>query len=288
MATKYHARSISLPSRSHPSTVKVEEELRKMKKWESSSSSYSSSVCGALLGLQELYDSIDELLKMGSTQQVLARSENRQLVDELLDGSMKLLDICSLAKEMTLETQVHVGALFSAVRRRKGDSAVQTAVAAYTCFRKKMKKEAKKLITSMRKMDEKLNSLTPLVNLDHHLSSVIGALRQACSTNSSIFESVFLYLTPLMKPEARGWSLVSKWVHKGAIACELNSGMNEFENVDAALRSVEEVVEIEKLQIAQRRLEGLEMAAQDIESGLDGVFRRLIRTRASLLNIISQ
>lgn len=288
MATKYHARSISLPSRSHPSTVKVEEELRKMKTWESSeSSSSSSSVCGALLGLQDLYDSIDELLKMGSTQQVLSCPQHKQLVDELLDGSMKLLDVCSLAKDVTLETQQHVGALHSAVRRRKGDSAIKSTVAAYTCYRKKMKKEAKKLITSMKKMNEKFN-LSSMESPDHHLSSVIGALRQACSTNCSIFESVLLYLTPLTKPKARGWSVVSKWVHKGAIACESNSGLNEFENVDVALSSVVEEMEVEKLKIAQRRLESLETAAQEIESGLDGVFRRLIKTRASLLNIISQ
>lgn len=131
MASKYHARSISLPSRSHPSTLKVEEELRKIKTWESSSSS--SSVCGALLGLHDLYDSIDELLKMGSTQQVLSCPQHKELVDELLDGSMKLLDVCSLAKDMTLETQQHVGALHSAVRRRKGDSNIKTTIAAYTC-----------------------------------------------------------------------------------------------------------------------------------------------------------
>ena len=139
----------------------------------------------------------------------------------------------------------------------------------------------------MKKMNEKFNT-TPMENPDHHLSSVIGALRQACSTNSLIFESVLVYLTPSTKSKARGWSLVSKWVHEGAIACESNSGLNEFENVDVALSSIVEEMEVEKSQIAQKRLESLEMAAQEIESGLDGVFRRLIKTRASMLNIISQ
>ncbi|XP_022926409.1 uncharacterized protein LOC111433572 [Cucurbita moschata] len=286
MATKYHARSISLPSKSHPSTVKVEEELRKMKTWESCSFS-SSSVCGALLGLQDLYDSIDELLKMGSTHQILSCPQLKQLVDELLDGSVKLLDVCSLAKDMAFQTQQHVGALYSAVRRRKGDSAIKTTIAAYTCYRKKMKKEAKKLMISMKKMNEKFNS-TQMTNLDNHLSSVIGAMRQAYSINSSILESVLLYLTPLTKPKAHGWSLVSKWVHNGAIACESKSGLNEFESVDLALSSAVEEKEVEKLHMAQRRLESLEMTAREIESGLDGVFRRSIKTRASLLNILSQ
>jgi len=34
MANKYHARSISLPSRSHPSTISLEEGLNKLKTWQ--------------------------------------------------------------------------------------------------------------------------------------------------------------------------------------------------------------------------------------------------------------
>ncbi|XVF62266.1 hypothetical protein PTKIN_Ptkin08bG0203600 [Pterospermum kingtungense] len=69
MASKYHVRSISLPSRSHPSTLRVEDELNRFKTWESSSSSSSTSewICAGLSGLEDLYQCMDELLNMAST-----------------------------------------------------------------------------------------------------------------------------------------------------------------------------------------------------------------------------
>lgn len=297
MAAKYHVRSISLPSRSHPTTLRVEEELSRLQAWETSSSaSTSDSICRALCGLQELYECVDDLLHMASTQQLLSQHQQEKYMDELLDGSLRLLDICGITKDAISQIKEHARALQSALRRRKGDSSIETSIANYTCFRKKMKKDAKKLITSLKQVDSKIGA-SQMVEQDQHLSAVIRVLSEACSKNMSIFQSLLVFLSvPVSKPKSNKWSLVSKFMHKGVIACEgQKEDINEMDGVDAALNTLcksstapIECADVEKIQSAQKRLEALEVTIEGLENGLESVFRRLIKTRASLLNIISQ
>jgi hypothetical protein len=285
MACKYHVRSISLPSRSHPTTQRIEEELNKLKAWEVSSNSTSGSICNGLSGLEDLYKCMDDLLNLASTQQVLSRYENEKCLDELLDGSVRLLDVCSIGRDILLRFREQVQALQSAFRRRKGDSSIESSVATFTCFRKKMKKDAKKLIASLKQMDNKLGA-SSLLDQDQHLSAVIRVIREVNVINCSIFQSLLMFLSTSSKPNQSRWSLVSKLMHKGVIACEeKQENVNEIETVDAALS---EVSDSEKVKIAQKRLEALEMSIDDLGNCLERLSRPLIKSRASLLNIISQ
>ncbi|PON82700.1 hypothetical protein TorRG33x02_214760 [Trema orientale] len=291
MANRYHVRSISFPSRSHPSTVRVEEQLNKLKTWEAASNT-SASVLKGLSGLEELYECVDDLLNMGSTQQVLSKNQHEKCLEDLLDGSLRLLDICGITRDVLLQTKEHVRALQSALRRRKGDSTMETSITGYICFRKKMKKEVKKLTTALKQVDKKFEASLPSVekdhDRDHHLYAVMRVLTQVCAMNSSNFQSLLVFLTaPSSKPKSSRWSLVSKLVHKGTIACEEKQDcVNELDSVDAALSTL--CPDAEKIQTAQKRLEALEISIDGLENALESMFRRLIKTRTSLLNIISQ
>ncbi|KAB1201754.1 hypothetical protein CJ030_MR8G007411 [Morella rubra] len=291
MSGKYHVRSVSLPSRSHPTTQRLEEELNRLKTWGAMSTSTSESIRNGLAGLVDLYRCMDDLLNMPSTQQVLSHHQNEKYVEELLDGSVRLLDICGISRDFLLQIKEHVRALQSAFRRRKGDSScIESSTNDYTCFRKKMKKDARKLITALKKMENKW-ALSPVLDLDHHLSALIRVLREACAMNVSLFQSLLLYLiAPVPKPKPTGWSLVSKLMHRGVVACEeKQEEVNEVVVVDAALRyASNEGFDAEKTEIAHKRLGDLEISIEDLENGLECVFRRLIKTRASVLNIISQ
>ncbi|CAN6541440.1 unnamed protein product [Malus baccata var. baccata] len=293
MAAKYNViRSISLPSRSHPTTIRVEEELSKLQA-SSSCASTSNSICKSICGLEELYECVDDLLQMASTQRLLSQHQQQKCMDDLLDGSVKLLDICGITRDTISIIKEHVRALQSALRRRKGDSSLEGCIANYTCFRKKMKKDAKKLITSLRRVDNKIDA-SQLLEQDHHLTAVIRVLREVCVENMSIFQSLLVFLAvPVSKPKVNKWSLVSKFIHKGVIACEDQNEdiiSHELDGVDAALYSLSKSssADVGKVQSTQKRLEALEIIIEGLENGLDSVFRRLIKTRASLLNIISQ
>ncbi|KAK2656893.1 hypothetical protein Ddye_009945 [Dipteronia dyeriana] len=48
----------------------------------------------------------------------------------------------------------HVQALNSALRRRKGDSSIQDNITSYICFKKKIKKENKRLISTLKQIDD--------------------------------------------------------------------------------------------------------------------------------------
>ncbi|CAJ1942255.1 unnamed protein product [Sphenostylis stenocarpa] len=290
MANKYHVRSISLPSRSHPTTVRVEEELSKLKTWEGTFVSSSESIHTALSLLQDLYLALDGLLNLPSTQQVISLHKGDKCVEEVLDGSMRILDMCGVTRDTMLQIKENVQALHSALRRRKGDSSVETSVAEYKLFAKKMKKNASKFITSLKQMDGKFG-VSPLLDLDHHLASVTRVLREVIVINLTVFQSILLFLTVSSSTsKATKWLLVAKLMHKGVKPCEDNSGnVNELHCVEIALNTLlNEGTHDEKIRVAHERLEVLENAIGSIENGLESVFRRLIKTRASLLNIISQ
>ncbi|KAK9265529.1 hypothetical protein L1049_001774 [Liquidambar formosana] len=291
---RYDVRSISMPTRSHPSTLRVEEELNKLKSWEASSSSKAETICTRLSGLGVLYRCIEDLLKLPLTQQLLAQNQHEKWVNEFLDGLVRYLDICSKARDAVLLMKENVGELQSALRRRKGgELSIESTVNAYICSRKNMKKEITKSLAALKQMDNKIGASPPL-NLDHHLSAVTRVLREASLITISIFQSLLLLLSvPVLNPKPTKWSLVAKLVHKGLLACESRQeDMNEVGSVDFALSSLlmqnsGKFFEAEKIQSAHERLEALNCSIDSLENGLECLFRHLIHTRVSLLNILS-
>ncbi|KAL5099625.1 hypothetical protein RYX36_003962, partial [Vicia faba] len=75
MASKYHVRSNSFPSQSHPSSTRIEQELNKIKTWETASTSTSDSISNGLSMLEDLYISLEVLLNTTSTQKVISHHQ---------------------------------------------------------------------------------------------------------------------------------------------------------------------------------------------------------------------
>ncbi|KAK9012329.1 hypothetical protein V6N11_040386 [Hibiscus sabdariffa] len=225
---------------------------------------------------------------MASTQQVLSVHRHEKCVDELLDGYVRLLDICGIARDCMFQVKEHVCVLQSALRRRrrKGDSSIEGDILRYTSFRKEMKKQAKKLVVELKRIDDKLDA-SPCLDQDNHFSAVIRVLGQVNAMNASIFRSLFSFLSAPVPSKQTRWSLVAKLMHKGVIACEENQDVvNEFESVDAAL--CRHTSDAEKMQIVHKRLVALESSIEGVENRVECLFRHLIKARTSLLNIISQ
>ena len=63
----------------------------------------------------------------------------------------------------------------------------------YFCLRKKMK-DAKKLIASLKQMDNKFGA-SPLLHQDHQLSAVIQVIKKVHVKSCSIFQSLSLFLS---------------------------------------------------------------------------------------------
>ncbi|WJZ86298.1 hypothetical protein VitviT2T_005766 [Vitis vinifera] len=214
MANPCHVRSISLPSRSHPTTLKIQEVLNKLKTLEASSTSTLGAICNGL--------------------------------------SRLLLDICGTVRDVVSKFEENVRDLRSALRRKKRDLCRESSISNYIYSKKKMNKDAKKLLAAMKKMDTTAGA-SPLLDQDQQLSTVIRVLTE------------------------------------GIVSCEeKHDNVKELENMDFALRAVSsERADLETMQIAHKGLEALEFSIEGLDNGLECMFRHLIKTRASLLNIIS-
>lgn len=285
MIIKNHVRSISLPSRSHPSTAAIEESLDKLlitmntKKMTSSESVYS-----GLAGLEDLYECTEEFLKMGSTQSVLSFNDKRkkmkgEFMEEMLDGSLRLMDICNVSRELMVETHEHVLGLQSCVRRRK-----DVDFSGYVGFRKNMRKEEKKLLGSLKNISVGLvmRNHDRDQDCDVHFLAVIHAMRRVVSMTVTVLKSFLEFLSGRQNGNDLRSKLVLALMNKKFHDHD-KVVKHELENVDSAIFG--DSCSHEDL---NKKLEELEVWIGRFEKNLEGLFRGFIRTRASLLNIISQ
>ncbi|KAJ3692854.1 hypothetical protein LUZ60_011949 [Juncus effusus] len=113
----FHARSISLPTKSHSYVLKAEAEFYILRASLSSSSQTAQTILDALQGVCNLYECINDIFFMPSNQNSVSHSQQRRVVDQELEDSVNLLDICSTSRDNLAEIKAHLQDLESAVRR---------------------------------------------------------------------------------------------------------------------------------------------------------------------------
>lgn len=115
-----HARSISLPSSSHPLITNVEEHLRRLNSSGDASSSSHTLACQKLDGLKNLYECVDDVLQLPLSQQVLYHERSGKWEEEVLDGSLLLLDVCGSVRDIYLQKEESIQEVESSLRRKRG------------------------------------------------------------------------------------------------------------------------------------------------------------------------
>ncbi|KAI9109589.1 hypothetical protein K1719_019219 [Acacia pycnantha] len=303
LPTKFKIRSISLPPRSHPTTLRVEEHLNSLKSSLSSSSPPPppsvESLCSALSSLADLYQSLDDLLQLPLTQQALSQHHHlhHKRFDHLLDCPVRFLDILGNTRDSILSMEEGVSHLQSALRRRKlGDSAFLDAhVSAYWNLRKNARKNSTKSIILLKQIDASFETFLP-PDLNAHLSAVVRVLTEASLVTGSVFYSLLAFLSsPVLKSKPNNnWALLSRLMQKGALVSENQEGnINVLEKADFAINSLimnrpsQDADVAQKIQYANRRLEDLVVGIETLENGLGRLFKHLINHRVSFLNVVS-
>ncbi|KDP36833.1 hypothetical protein JCGZ_08124 [Jatropha curcas] len=281
-----HVRSISLPARSHPLTLSAEVQIDRLR----SSQATQSSACDKLNGLKNLYESIDDLLQLPLTQQTLANEKNRKSVDEVLDGSLRLLDVCGSTIDIFSQMKEYLKEVESSLRRRKGgETGLLNEVEAYISSRKIINKVISKCFRNLK--SSKNNSSSTLLDKDSNAVAVIGTLRKVEQISVSVCESLLSMLSqPKTKSRPSGWSIVSKLLQSDRALCKGQVGSNEVKMIDAELLAVKSIknVNLEQVQIILKGLEALESSIQEAEKELECVYRKLLNTRVTILNMINQ
>lgn len=275
-------RSISLPSRSHPLTLSIEEQLEKLK------ASKSSSICHKLGGLKDLFECVDDFLHLQLTRQTLSHEWQSESVEQVLDGSLSLLDMCDITRVVLSQIKECVQELELSLRRRRGtDSSLTSEVDAYLASRKKLNKVMSKCLNLKRK--EKNRSMASF-DKNFNLMSVIVMLRGVEEISVAVLESILSSISQTKaKTKPSVWSVVSNLLQSKRVSCQGEVNANEAEKIDAELLDLKSSKDINSVQVQRvlKRLEALESSIQEVEEELECVYRRLVKMRASLLNILN-
>ncbi|KAL4319425.1 hypothetical protein GQ457_18G025890 [Hibiscus cannabinus] len=261
----FHARSNSLPSRQHPITSQIDENVNRLR--ESRSASTSSSIGDKLNCLQDLYEYVDMFLQLPLTQQALAQEQQKKLVDELLDGSLVLLDVCGTAKDALLQTKECTQELQSILRRRKGIEGLANEVRKYFTSRKAARKAICKALKNLRHMENKFSTYSSCK--DSETGAVISTLKQVEAVTISVLESLLSFISgPVADLKSSNWSLVSMLMHRNRVMCEGDEQKTtEIANAEAALRSMIKSGNMKHVDNVQKELQNSELCIQDLEEG---------------------
>ncbi|WOK98838.1 hypothetical protein Cni_G07550 [Canna indica] len=275
----FHVRSVSWPSQAHPTTLRVEEELHKLRTCVATSacSITNEMICNGLKHLANLYEGIEDLLRLPSVQQGLLHLDQKRRLQEDVDGSLKLLDICGSVKDAVNTSKVHVQDLQLALRRR-GENTTEEKIRAYIRSRKDMQKIIKKSCKDLKQVNDKCRSISLLE--DSELSVISRVLNEARTIIRSLLCSILQSMS-MPKTKSSWWSFSSKAMR---MVCDDSC---EAWNVDVSLCRDLKVADAEKVTMVQIQLKTIENSFGDLENGLECLFRRLIQNRVSLLNILS-
>ncbi|KAF0915893.1 hypothetical protein E2562_000538 [Oryza meyeriana var. granulata] len=215
-----HQRSASLPSRLHSTESNVQEELHGLRACIAAPSATIGTMCDGLRRLGDVYNSIEEIMCLPSNQVGLSLPQQRQMVEEELDRSLVLVDLCNAMQENLAELKMSIHELQLILRR--GDAvAAQNKIESFVRLAKKAQKPFKK--TSIRATSEGCK--------------LIRLLGEAREMAMSVLESTsLLFPKQIASNNASKWCLVSKRFQKRKVVCEeeqlqaLDHSMGDLEN----------------------------------------------------------
>ncbi|XP_078174112.1 uncharacterized protein LOC144567807 [Carex rostrata] len=246
-----HNRSISLPTSSHPFVLKAEEELSKLKASAGSTSLTYEIILDAIKAVGCVYECINDLLCMSSYQDELSNKQQRRCIDQELEESIQLLDMCSTSRDNLDEIKYHIQNLELAIRRGESET-IKSRVLFYNQLVKKANKDVKKQVVRKNK------------SMTGDVLAIILLMSETRDITVSLLQSVFSCLSKQAVSDKTGkLHQVSSFVQKRRIVCIKKQG-NEILDI-ASLR-----VNVEKLEI-----------------GLESLFRNVIQCQVCLLNICS-
>lgn len=228
--------------------------------------------------LTELHDSVNELLSSPDIKLEITHHRQETLAQDVSEASLKMADSCAAAKDLLLLAKSHIQSLQTTFRRI---SATSDAAAEHTSNnlsphrlpRKQLKKAIMKRLNSLKGMKPTLAAAASEPPEDRSLMVVAKLLKEVRATTLSIVRSLLTLIAiphPDSKPESGRKDPIFR------IKLTRMDSLSFWEKCD-----------VSDVRLVMKKLEEVEMMVDDMESELEDMFRRLIRTRASLLNVLT-
>ncbi|KAJ1692563.1 hypothetical protein LUZ63_009261 [Rhynchospora breviuscula] len=252
----YHVRSVSLPCRSHPLISNLEEQIRSVRSTAASSDGTLAWIEAGLSQIELLHTALNDFLNLSETKTVL--QQGTTMTDLLLDNLLNLVDsygsflsVVATLKQQLFEVQ-------SALRRC--DS---TALASSLKSQRKTEKELSRLAASLRASTKSF----PLeFASDAKEAEIVGILKESIYATSAA--SVVIFNRVLA-------------VSTAASTAAASSASNKL------MVFARKISKEDKEMVASEKLDELEECVKIVERMSEKVFRSLVNSRVSLLNIQS-
>ncbi|KAM7260418.1 hypothetical protein ACFE04_016159 [Oxalis oulophora] len=223
--------------------------------------------------LRDLHNSANDLLHSPEVKQELIDNRQEKFVHEVSEASLKMLELCGVSKDVLLLIKEHLQDLQLTLRRDSDN--ISTKLSAYNQCRKNLRRETLKCLKSLKGLNKNKSNIgldlssSPLMNLN--LMVVVDVLKEVRVTTISIVESLLSLISiPWLDNKNKRSLLKSK-------LCIRSRDLKVYDICD-------ENIAVES---ANKRLEAVEIAIEELEVELECIFRRLIQTRVSLLNILT-
>ncbi|XP_021756132.1 uncharacterized protein LOC110721302 [Chenopodium quinoa] len=184
-----------------------------------------------------------------------------------------MLDLCGTTREVHLLIKQHLQDLQHTLRRAKIEEFDFDAhIVAHTLHRKKLKKKVAKCLRITKGTMKSKCFTSDLSLLDHSLIVVVHVLREVKGATISILESLLsLVILPTTIPSVNHGKSSSFASKLRRINCQ-----RLLERCDSM-----------DIVVANKRLEEVASAMEELEVELESIIRRLTRTRVLLLNILT-
>ncbi|CAA0805884.1 Arabidopsis protein of unknown function (DUF241 [Striga hermonthica] len=279
--SKILSQSSSLPSRSpHPLIPLFDEHLHALKSEHDSTSLRS--IARKLHDLGNLHDLAHDLLLLPHTRQVFARERNEKWVDEILEGYLRLVDFCFVAKDFVSHSKEHISNLLFILRRGS-----EYDFSEFVSSRKSIKKSIRKSLRScIGNFFKNKPSVSTLLDKDQETISIISMLKETEYLTVELFEELLSSVAGV-GPSGR-WALVASWLIKSRNKSggRTKSTCLEFGVLDALVMA-SKCETGSKVEDLWQQLKKIELVITVVEKRLDCLFKRLIKSRVTLLNMQS-